>query len=174
MFLYIYLHSNICLCADSDLESGEEDEVQSSDSDTSTGNSVSCPICLLKFKGQAIGFPEVCEHPFCLDCILEWSKVTSFSYCERQETVNKYQGNMIFNWFKNSSSAIQFFIMHLFCRMSRHVPMIGVSLKPYWYDWTWKVKLCKEFLLKLRTNMKRKQVSLILHHAKYLIIHHCI
>jgi hypothetical protein len=64
------------LILDTDVESGNEDEVQSSDSDSSTGNSVACPICLLKFKGQAIGFPEVCGHPFCLDCILEWSKVT--------------------------------------------------------------------------------------------------
>lgn len=62
---------------DSELESEEEDEVQSSDSDSTSGNSPNCPICLLKFKGQAIGFPEVCEHPFCLDCILEWSKVTN-------------------------------------------------------------------------------------------------
>lgn len=62
--------------SETDVESGdEEDEVQSSDSDASSGNSASCPICLLKFKGQAIGFPEVCEHPFCLDCILEWAKV---------------------------------------------------------------------------------------------------
>ena len=62
---------------DSEIESGDEDEVHSSDdSDSSSGEeSVSCPICLLKFKGQAIGFPEVCGHPFCLDCILEWTKV---------------------------------------------------------------------------------------------------
>lgn len=69
---------------ESDLESGDDEEVQSSDSEASTGNSVSCPICLLKFKGQAIGFPEVCEHPFCLDCILEWSKVNT-------STKNLYQ-----------------------------------------------------------------------------------
>jgi len=44
----------------SEIESGDEDEVQSSEeSDSSSGGeSENCPICLLKFKGQAIGFPE--------------------------------------------------------------------------------------------------------------------
>ena len=54
-------------------------ESESSDSDSSSGSSASCPICLLKFKGQCIGFPKVCGHPFCLDCILEWSKVFSWT-----------------------------------------------------------------------------------------------
>ena len=69
--------SNVPLLKDSDIESGDEDEVHSSDESDSTsgGESENCPICLLKFKGQAIGFPEVCGHPFCLDCILEWTKV---------------------------------------------------------------------------------------------------
>lgn len=39
-----------------------------------------CPICLLKIKGQTIGLPDVCGHPFCLDCILEWSKVHTEQY----------------------------------------------------------------------------------------------
>lgn len=60
-------------------ESGRDDAASS---DSSTGNSVSCPICLLKFKGQAIGYPDVCGHPFCLDCILEWSKVCVFFFTE--------------------------------------------------------------------------------------------
>lgn len=74
-FVYSIFHH---FFAESDIETDDEDaeeEVRSSDSDSSTGDSVNCPICLLKFKGQAIGFPEVCGHPFCLDCILEWSKV---------------------------------------------------------------------------------------------------
>lgn len=35
----------------------------------------SCPICLNTFRDQAVGTPESCAHYFCLDCILEWSKV---------------------------------------------------------------------------------------------------
>ena len=49
--------------SDGDAESSDDEET------------VKCPICLLKIKGQIIGLPEVCGHPFCLDCIQEWSKV---------------------------------------------------------------------------------------------------
>ncbi|XP_036390923.1 PHD and RING finger domain-containing protein 1-like isoform X2 [Megalops cyprinoides] len=34
----------------------------------------SCPICLNHFRKQPVATPENCEHYFCLDCILEWSK----------------------------------------------------------------------------------------------------
>ncbi|XP_054826530.1 PHD and RING finger domain-containing protein 1 isoform X2 [Eublepharis macularius] len=34
----------------------------------------SCPICLNRFRDQAVGTPENCAHYFCLDCIVEWSK----------------------------------------------------------------------------------------------------
>lgn len=43
-------------------------------SDSSEGNSDKCSICLLRFTNQEIGTPENCEHIFCLDCIMEWSK----------------------------------------------------------------------------------------------------
>ncbi|XP_018621294.1 PHD and RING finger domain-containing protein 1 [Scleropages formosus] len=33
-----------------------------------------CPICLNSFQQQPLATPENCEHYFCLDCILEWSK----------------------------------------------------------------------------------------------------
>nr|XP_034829405.1 PHD and RING finger domain-containing protein 1-like [Maniola hyperantus] len=42
--------------------------------DSSEGNSDKCSICLLRFTDQEVGTPESCEHIFCLDCILEWSK----------------------------------------------------------------------------------------------------
>lgn len=35
-----------------------------------------CPICLNTFRDQAVGTPESCSHYFCLDCIVEWSKVS--------------------------------------------------------------------------------------------------
>ncbi|CAB1323055.1 unnamed protein product [Coregonus sp. 'balchen'] len=41
----------------------------SSDEDTEK-----CPICLNSFHSQPVATPESCEHYFCLDCILEWSK----------------------------------------------------------------------------------------------------
>lgn len=42
----------------------------SSDEDTEK-----CPICLNSFHSQPVATPESCKHYFCLDCILEWSKV---------------------------------------------------------------------------------------------------
>ncbi|XP_010731027.3 PHD and RING finger domain-containing protein 1 isoform X1 [Larimichthys crocea] len=33
-----------------------------------------CPICLNSFNSQPVATPESCEHYFCLDCILEWTK----------------------------------------------------------------------------------------------------
>uniref|UniRef100_A0A3Q3DAY8 PHD and ring finger domains 1 n=1 Tax=Hippocampus comes TaxID=109280 RepID=A0A3Q3DAY8_HIPCM len=41
----------------------------SSDEDADT-----CPICLNTFSNQPVATPENCEHYFCLDCILAWSK----------------------------------------------------------------------------------------------------
>ena len=41
----------------------------------SDDDSESCPICLNAFREQAVGTPENCAHYFCLDCIVEWSKV---------------------------------------------------------------------------------------------------
>ena len=34
-----------------------------------------CAICLGHMRGD-IGSPEGCDHNFCLECILEWSKVS--------------------------------------------------------------------------------------------------
>ncbi|XP_013794499.1 ankyrin repeat domain-containing protein 11-like [Limulus polyphemus] len=42
-------------------------------SNSSDGSQV-CPICLNKLCGQEIGTPENCDHSFCLECLLEWSK----------------------------------------------------------------------------------------------------
>ncbi|XP_030646534.1 PHD and RING finger domain-containing protein 1 [Chanos chanos] len=41
---------------------------------SSDEDSEKCPICLNSFHEQAVATPESCEHYFCLDCIMEWSK----------------------------------------------------------------------------------------------------
>lgn len=38
-----------------------------------------CPICLNSFHEQPVATPQNCEHYFCLDCILEWAKVSKVS-----------------------------------------------------------------------------------------------
>lgn len=55
------------------------------DSDSSDGQSERCPICLVSFKQQEIGTPESCDHTFCLDCIMEWSKNVNTCPVDRQE-----------------------------------------------------------------------------------------
>lgn len=42
---------------------------------SSDEDSDKCPICLNSFISQLVATPENCEHYFCLDCILEWTKV---------------------------------------------------------------------------------------------------
>lgn len=55
------------------------------DSDSSDGQSEKCPICLVSFKKQEVGTPESCDHVFCLDCIMEWSKNVNTCPVDRQE-----------------------------------------------------------------------------------------
>ncbi|CAL4133276.1 unnamed protein product, partial [Meganyctiphanes norvegica] len=61
----------------SDSESDDDGplhEDSDGDSDSSDGapSTATCAICLGKMRGE-VGSPNVCEHTFCLECILEWS-----------------------------------------------------------------------------------------------------
>lgn len=40
---------------------------------------------MVSFKKQEIASPESCDHTFCLDCILEWSKKVNTCPVDRQE-----------------------------------------------------------------------------------------
>lgn len=70
------------------LSSDEEEEVDEKADDGAFGGTSAdlagmssdedadkCPICLNSFSSQPVATPENCEHYFCLDCILEWTKV---------------------------------------------------------------------------------------------------
>ncbi|XP_056138661.1 PHD and RING finger domain-containing protein 1 [Lampris incognitus] len=57
----------------------------SSDEDTEK-----CPICLNAFISQPVATPESCEHYFCLDCILEWSKNANSCPVDRKVFSNIY------------------------------------------------------------------------------------
>lgn len=53
-------------------------------SDSSDEYSEKCPICLLPFRKQQVGTPSVCDHCFCLECLLEWSKNINTCPVDRQ------------------------------------------------------------------------------------------
>lgn len=54
------------------------------ESDSSNEQSEKCPICLLSFKKQQVATPESCDHCFCLDCLIEWSKNINTCPVDRQ------------------------------------------------------------------------------------------
>lgn len=54
---------------------GPSSNDESSSSDGDGDDKDKCPICLHKFRNQAIGTPENCAHTFCFDCISEWAAV---------------------------------------------------------------------------------------------------
>ncbi|XP_077372096.1 uncharacterized protein phrf1 isoform X2 [Festucalex cinctus] len=49
-----------------------------------------CPICLNTFSNQPVATPENCEHYFCLDCILAWSKNANSCPVDRITFYNIY------------------------------------------------------------------------------------
>lgn len=62
---------------DNDLEivADPQGSLEASGALNSDDDAESCPICLNAFRDQAVGTPQSCAHYFCLDCIVEWSKV---------------------------------------------------------------------------------------------------
>lgn len=59
-------------------------EAKGSSSESGDDQLEKCPICLLPFKNQEVGSPESCDHSFCIDCILEWSKNVNTCPVDRQ------------------------------------------------------------------------------------------
>ena len=62
---------------DSDEATDDNGNLSSADSSGSKEDDNNCAICLSKFRNQEVGVPESCNHNFCIDCIVEWSKVSS-------------------------------------------------------------------------------------------------
>ncbi|XP_017883557.1 serine/arginine repetitive matrix protein 2-like isoform X2 [Ceratina calcarata] len=58
--------------------------VSETDTDSSDEEVEKCPICLLPFRRQELGTPSSCEHCFCLDCLIEWSKNINTCPVDRQ------------------------------------------------------------------------------------------
>lgn len=44
-----------------------------------------CCICLSPFDKQAVASLEICQHVFCLECILQWSQVNMHLTCHSEQ-----------------------------------------------------------------------------------------
>ncbi|XP_078586694.1 uncharacterized protein LOC144868390 isoform X2 [Branchiostoma floridae x Branchiostoma japonicum] len=70
-------------------EDGQEDEEvngkTNATNDAGDEEAESCPICLNEFELQEVGTPVNCQHNFCIDCILEWSKNTNSCPVDRKQ-----------------------------------------------------------------------------------------
>ncbi|CAK9808178.1 PHD and RING finger domain-containing protein 1 [Anthophora plagiata] len=58
--------------------------VSDADTDNNDEQEEKCPICLLPFRRQQLGTPSSCEHCFCLECLIEWSKNINTCPVDRQ------------------------------------------------------------------------------------------
>lgn len=58
-----------------EMEEGDSQLGASQESDSGDEDLPTCPICLDKLRSQDIGSPESCDHQFCMECIVEWSRV---------------------------------------------------------------------------------------------------
>ncbi|XP_028725136.1 protein SCAF11 isoform X1 [Peromyscus leucopus] len=43
-----------------------------------------CPICLSCLLGKEVGFPESCNHVFCMTCILKWAEILASCPIDRK------------------------------------------------------------------------------------------
>lgn len=69
---------------DEDLVEEESQSVLDQESESDGEDLPVCPICLDKLRAQDIGTPESCDHQFCLECIIEWSRNINTCPVDRQ------------------------------------------------------------------------------------------
>lgn len=77
--IWILSSYSVCVLIDEDGEKEVEGAAGTEPTDlglSSDEDAEKCPICLNSFHEQPVATPQNCEHYFCLDCILEWAKVT--------------------------------------------------------------------------------------------------
>ncbi|XP_005067203.1 protein SCAF11 isoform X1 [Mesocricetus auratus] len=63
---------------------GEENRNNSGTSGLLYNETDRCPICLSCLLGKEVGFPESCNHVFCLTCILKWAEILASCPIDRK------------------------------------------------------------------------------------------
>ncbi|XP_070611688.1 protein SCAF11 isoform X3 [Erythrolamprus reginae] len=64
---------------------GENEENCSCSSDFLSDEDDRCPICLNCLAEQEVGFPENCNHIFCMACILKWAETRASCPVDRKQ-----------------------------------------------------------------------------------------
>ncbi|ETE59653.1 hypothetical protein L345_14616, partial [Ophiophagus hannah] len=72
---------------------GEENEDCSCSSDFLSDEDYRCPICLNCLAEQEVGFPENCNHIFCMACILKWAETRASCPMDRKQFKAVYKLN---------------------------------------------------------------------------------
>lgn len=71
-----------------DQESEDMEDKENKDNTTINGllynEADRCPICLNCLLEQEVGFPESCNHVFCMACILKWSETLASCPIDRK------------------------------------------------------------------------------------------
>lgn len=55
---------------------GKENKDNTTTTDLLYNEADRCPICLNCLLEKEVGFPESCNHVFCMTCILKWAEVS--------------------------------------------------------------------------------------------------
>uniref|UniRef100_G1PSC5 SR-related CTD associated factor 11 n=1 Tax=Myotis lucifugus TaxID=59463 RepID=G1PSC5_MYOLU len=63
---------------------GEEDKDNTATNGLLYSEADRCPICLNCLLGKEVGFPESCNHVFCMTCILKWAETQASCPIDRK------------------------------------------------------------------------------------------
>ncbi|XP_014385028.1 PREDICTED: protein SCAF11 isoform X5 [Myotis brandtii] len=63
---------------------GEEDKDNTATTGLLYSEADRCPICLNCLLGKEVGFPESCNHVFCMTCILKWAETQASCPIDRK------------------------------------------------------------------------------------------
>ncbi|GAB1299772.1 SR-related CTD-associated factor 11 [Apodemus speciosus] len=63
---------------------GEENRNNADTSGLLYSDADRCPICLSCLLGKEVGFPESCNHVFCMACILKWAEILASCPIDRK------------------------------------------------------------------------------------------
>ncbi|XP_070266483.1 protein SCAF11 isoform X3 [Myotis yumanensis] len=87
---------------------GEEDKDNTATTGLLYSEADRCPICLNCLLGKEVGFPESCNHVFCMTCILKWAEVhVKRQLREAKDKINESSFKKQLSCHENSKSCMR-------------------------------------------------------------------